>query len=419
MRKTCSLFSALALWIIASAASADGIAKGLFQRIEPMVYQIRVIDIASGDKYTIGSGFSIGTDGQIATNFHVVSSYVHEPEKYRLEYVAHDGSTGDLSLSVIDVIHDLAIVHGPQSDSSFLQLASTDIQQGSRVYSMGNPLDLGMTIIEGTYNGLVEHSRYRKILFSGSLNPGMSGGPALNQQGEVIGINVSKGGEQISFLVPVAHLVTLQEQDTTVADSIDYKQVITASLLADQKAFYSTVLESEKSYKTLGNLRIPDELSDSLKCWGHTVDKEEHKYVGVHQHCRSEDEIYISQELYVGNFAYDFEHISTAELNRFQFYSLLQQRFTQRTFGNTYSDDEVSDYQCHSAVVGLESGAWKTASCFRAYKKYPGLYDASMSMTSIDRPLEAGILKVGAAGVSKDNAMAMFRYLMGAVQWKD
>ena len=55
---------------------------------------------------------------------------------------------------------------------------------------MGNPHDLGMTIIEGTYNGLIQTSRFQKILFSGSLNSGMSGGPAMDDKGRVIGVGV-------------------------------------------------------------------------------------------------------------------------------------------------------------------------------------------------------------------------------------
>ena len=57
------------------------------------------------------------------------------------------------------------------------------MSQGERIYSLGNPLDVGFAVIEGTYNGLVERSFYPTIFFAGSLNPGVSGGPTLDQQG--------------------------------------------------------------------------------------------------------------------------------------------------------------------------------------------------------------------------------------------
>ena len=61
-------------------------------------------------------------------------------------------------------------------------------------------------MIEGTYNGLVRRSFYPQIFFGGSLSAGVSGGPALDEQGRVIGINVARrvDGEQVSFLVPAS-----------------------------------------------------------------------------------------------------------------------------------------------------------------------------------------------------------------------
>ena len=46
---------------------------------------------------------------------------------------------------------------------------------------MGNPLDLGFTIVEGTYNGFVEKSYNPRMHFTGAINPGMSGGPAVTR----------------------------------------------------------------------------------------------------------------------------------------------------------------------------------------------------------------------------------------------
>ena len=205
-------------------------ATSLFSELKQTVFQIRVIDIASGDKFTIGSGFQISEQGHIATNFHVVSPYVHDPDKYRLEFVRTTQSKHATSEEIIqpaqlltfDVIHDLALLTINNTDNSqhdFLALSDQPLNKGDRIYSMGNPHDLGMTIIEGNYNGLLQASRYQKILFSGSLNPGMSGGPAINTQGKVIGINVSTQGSEISYLVPVSYLQALIKETDTLAIS--------------------------------------------------------------------------------------------------------------------------------------------------------------------------------------------------------
>lgn len=399
-------------------AAPEPVARQLFKQKEALVYQIRVIDITSGDKYSIGSGFRVRDTGLLATNFHVVSSFVHEPDKYRLEYVAADESKGPLSLLAIDVVHDLAIVQAAGLAPGHLALAEAELAKGDRIYSMGNPRDLGMTIVEGTYNGLVENSRYQKILFSGSLNPGMSGGPALNSKGEVIGVNVSKGGEQLSFLVPVGHLYELLDNPLQGDPEAGFEAAIRQSLVADQDRFYAAILESPLQTKLMGEITIPKKLHPSLKCWGHTVDEEDLHYGAVHQHCKSEDEIFISDRLYLGKFSFDAELIHSEGLNRFQFYNALEERFNHHQLESTYDEEEVTGFNCRDDLVSLRSGVWKVSTCFREYTKYPGLYDASMVMVTTDYPQKAAIVKIASTGISANNARGLFTKVMGAIAWK-
>lgn len=393
----------------------------LFDNLRRQVYQIRVIDIASGDKYTIGSGFQVSADGHIATNFHVVSPFVHEPEKYRLEFASFDDSVAAASLLAIDVIHDLAILRSVELGPDYIRLNASELSQGDRIYSMGNPQDLGMTIIEGNYNGYVQTSRYQKILFSGSLNAGMSGGPTLDANGEVIGINVSKGGEQLSFLVPVNELITLlasvTANDSIATDSKDFDRIIQQALFADQTSFYRSIIDKPINTETLGELDVPSDISDSLKCWGHTEEKEDIKYQAVHQHCQSEDQIYIKDDLYVGDFFYDFEWITTSELNRLQFYTFLQGRYEHRNLNNTYTEKQVGNYHCETDFVEATGHTWKVSSCFRGYKRYRGIYDALFLMASVDENDKAAIVKLGASGIGRDNALSLIRHFMEAVQW--
>jgi S1-C subfamily serine protease len=418
-------FFAIAVVVVLLASATDTIAQAntassLFERGKQAVYQIRVIDVASGDKYSIGSGFQISYDGLIGTNFHVVSAFVHEPAKFRLEYVRHDGEVHPVTLLLTDVVHDLALLKTENPSEAYLELATQELGKGDRIYSMGNPLDLGMSIIEGTYNGLVENSRYRKILFSGSLNAGMSGGPALDSAGKVMGINVSKGEEQLSFLVPVDHLRALLAEHTGGTAVTDHDERIRQALIADQDAFYQSMVSQPPKLKTMGALSIPDRLVESLRCWGHSVDEEEKdkKYTAAHQHCRAEDNIFVTQKLYIGHFQYDFELINTDQLNRFQFYSLLQEQFSHQAFGNTDDKEQVGKFTCEDDLVRINDHKWKVSTCMRAYKKYTGLFDASMIMVSMDFADRAAIVTVSASGISAENAGAVFRYIAEAVTWK-
>ena len=88
---------------------------------------------------------------------------------------------------------------------------------------------------------MAEKSFHDKILFSGALNPGMSGGPAIDGIGQVVGVNVSTAGNDISFLVPVQFLsVLLDRTDPAGPDaSINLHERIEAQLLDNQQKYLS------------------------------------------------------------------------------------------------------------------------------------------------------------------------------------
>ncbi|MFK7733483.1 MAG: serine protease [Pseudomonadales bacterium] len=402
-------------------------ASTLFDRYSSGVVQVRTIDLASGDKTSIGSGFSVDGGRYVATNFHVVSLLIHAPETYRLELVDDEGETIEATVAAIDVIHDLALLSPAREVTRSLRLRTTTPSQGDRIFSLGNPQDLGMTIIEGNYNGLVKKSRYQKILFSGSLNSGMSGGPAIDSRGRVLGINVSKGGEQISFLVPAEQLqfvidkarrANLGSDNSSEFQRPDFVEQIRTALYNDQSTFYSKLLEDDWSLETFGGLMLPQKISNTLKCWGHTVEDDDLLYESFHQHCQSNDAIYIDDNFYTGQFEYDFEWLESNELNTFQFYNAVERRFSHKSQHSGSDEEDVSEYQCNTDIVSIADSRWKVSSCFRAYQSYDDLYDALLLMAALDSNNTSAVLKASATGISQNSATALFAKLMGAIAWK-
>ena len=413
------LFVSAFCLLFSSAASAEGVASNLFSDLKHLVFQIRVIDLASGEKSSLGSGFQVSDDGYVATNFHVVSSFVHKPEKFRLEYISLDGSTGNLELKGLDVIHDLAVLKIDQPADGFFKFNTEKLTKGKRLYSMGNPLDLGMTIIEGNYNGLLKISRYQKILFSGSLNAGMSGGPAMDENGHIIGVNVAKGGEQLSFLVPVKELVVLLDRVSKNEHARGFEEDIGSSILEDQNEFYNTLFDKDWKSAPFSELMLPKNISESIKCWGHTKNKEEDEilYEAVHQHCHSQDQIFINENFYTGTLSYEYEWASTDELNRFQFYSMLQKRFTHEGLSNASDKEDITGYTCSGSFVEIDQHSWKVSNCMRAYKKYRGLYDYMLLLSSVDMNYKNAIIKVSAAGISEENINRLTEKFIGSIKW--
>jgi serine protease Do len=145
----------LILLCVSTISYATEQAEEIFKQLAPSLYQIRLIDTASGEKSSIGSGFQISSDGLIATNYHVISGYARHPNKYTIEIFDHLGKKAPLTLQSVDVINDLALVkRTTDSEMPFFKIAKSVPHKGEELYSLGNPHDLGMIVVPGTYNGL-------------------------------------------------------------------------------------------------------------------------------------------------------------------------------------------------------------------------------------------------------------------------
>ena len=409
----------LLLFTGVSGALTDEGAR-LFEQSRKSVFQIRVIDQATDEKSTTGSGFYISPGGHMVTNYHVVSDYVMKPQQYRIKYLNEDGSFGDLKLVAFDVVHDLAVLLDEKGAGSHLVLGHSQLAKGERIFSMGNPYDLGMSIIEGTFNGLMEKSMYRKILFSGSLNPGMSGGPALNRDGEVIGVNVSTMGNDVSFLVPVEFLKDLYQEALGQAGAppSDLEGVIEQQVLAQQNRFIEDLLASPWGHLDLGDILIPGEIAVPIKCWSKTEDKDKELMVKVRTTCSSEDTIYINEEVTTADYSYWFIQHTNRGMNTFRFYNHIAEDYGSAFSFQNEEDEFFTKFQCRDDFVKIAGRHWKTALCVRQYKRFRQLFDLDLVLSTVDE-FDHGLMGAFAIkGVSKEAGQKLIRKFMEEIQWQ-
>ncbi len=204
---------------------------------------------------SIGTGFVIdGKEGVILTNRHVVnddratySVVIGEGEKtYDVEKVYKD-PLNDFAILKInldgEVLHELKL-----GDSDKLRVGQTVIAIGNALGEFGNSTTKG--IVSGLGRGIVAQegpfgraeSLDNVIQTDAALNPGNSGGPLLNLQGEVIGINVaiSNNAENIGFALPINTLKsvikTFEEKGKISRPflGVEYAQI--TKKLAEQRA---------------------------------------------------------------------------------------------------------------------------------------------------------------------------------------
>lgn len=412
------------LFILAWHGAAQGqndTARDLFADYKSAILQIRIIDLTSGSKSTIGSGFPVDDSGLIATNYHVIQLAASEPQQYRIEYLTESNKTGELSLVDVDVVNDLALVKATDLDRKFINLAPKEPEIGMPVYALGNPLDLGLTVVPGTYNGINRAGYHPRVHFTGSLNPGMSGGPTIDREGQVVGINVATAGNQVSFLVPVSRLQALfAGYKTRGAAIVNMQAYIGAQLLADQQEKFSRLLARDWQSISLGESKVLDELVPFVKCWGGSNSSDDKaQFLSADRSCRSEDNIYLTSTFATGILEYQFIWLEANKLNPWQFYSYYERLFGDFAPGNRAGEEDVTDFQCDNGFTQGTSGRQsKTVFCLRAYKDYPELYDILFLQGSVDDSDRALISHFTLAGVSKDNGLAFASKFMEVSQWQ-
>jgi len=144
-----------------------------------------------------GTGFIITSDGFSVTNAHVLAG------ARKAEAVTSELKVIDLELIGYDTILDIALLK-IEGTYPYLELGDSDkVKVGEGVIAIGNPLGLSFSVTEGIVSAVDRPGSNlipAYIQTDAALNPGNSGGPLINTNGQVIGINNFKvTGENLGF----------------------------------------------------------------------------------------------------------------------------------------------------------------------------------------------------------------------------
>src|ERR1700722_13751613 len=157
--------------------------------------------VGIGQRWGAGSGIVLG-EGQVLTNAHNVRGG-------QVTVTFADGHTAEGSVAGHDVDSDLAVISVDTGENPALPWASASVEIGKPVFALANPGGRGLRVTFGFISGIertFRGPRGRRI--TGSLEhtapllPGSSGGPVLNADGQLLGINTNRLGEGFYLAIP-------------------------------------------------------------------------------------------------------------------------------------------------------------------------------------------------------------------------
>lgn len=200
----------------------------------------------------IGTGFIVDSEGVIVTNQHVVSDMDAD---YKV--VTKDGQEFEVVEVVRDDLNDLAIINIDPGEAVLSELSlgnSDDLLVGQSVIAIGTPLgqyagsvttgiisglDRSVTASSGWF-GSTAKTYENVIQTDAAVNPGNSGGPLLDSQGKVIGINfaTTSSADNISFAIPINKVKSRIDEYRTYGKFIKPYLGVTYQMISEYEAYY-------------------------------------------------------------------------------------------------------------------------------------------------------------------------------------
>jgi len=182
--------------------STDG-----FSVAQQMTVRVRNVGC---DSLQTGTGFAVDSH-TLVTNRHVIE------DTKELQVTTYDGSTIEVTAASVTTVADLAIITTEQSIDVFASLAQQDPIEGDAITVIGYPNGGQLTTVSGVVLGTspdpLGAALGTVMVTTAPVEPGSSGSPVLNEDGEVVGVIYAKDEAEQSFMVPVSLLRTLMAED--------------------------------------------------------------------------------------------------------------------------------------------------------------------------------------------------------------
>lgn len=392
-----------------------------YDQLKPSLFTIEVHSGNPDAKSTLGSGYLVTRDGRLVTNYHVVGSYIEDPTRYQLRARNASGHFQAQLLS-FDVVNDLALLRiEGAAHTSPLPLAVRPPPAGSAVVAFGNPEGLGLSLVEGIFNGYAEKGLVDRMLLSMPLNSGMSGGPILNAAGEVIGTNVAveRDSNSLSFGVPVGKLRALLDAPALSSDEKSLAAEVRSQLARLESDTSARLLREFEgigdAFVSVGAARAPRPPA-VFECWDDSQLHKDERITKSQYACNLQFTPYLESLGEVAAVSLLVEHFAVEGGVGVGLFGWLESH--ARSHNQVAAiDPQSADFsppQCTAERVRAGELVWKVTSCASAYVDHPGLFDFDLMATSVSQARSVTYLSLQMSGFRMEPFRALARrYLLG------
>ncbi|MDC1303257.1 trypsin-like peptidase domain-containing protein, partial [Pelagibacterales bacterium] len=212
-----------------------------------------------------GSGFFINGSGYIASNFHVTDGC----QEIRL---------GNEKLEIIrnDIVNDIAILKSNQIGNEFIKISEEGAIKGEDIYVLGFPHGKHLSSESKVTKGVVSTlqglgNNYSQMQIDAAIQPGNSGGPVINENGELIGVTVATADYEVMF-----------DMFKSLPQNMNFaiKSQMLTNILDDSKIDYTN---PKSSWFSFGSNNLTNTIADIdkatvyLECWSTEVAMKEAK----------------------------------------------------------------------------------------------------------------------------------------------
>lgn len=217
----------------ALAQNSTPSAEQLFERLSPSIWVVKTFDDA-GRPVASGSAVVIRA-GSLITNCHVLA-------KARKVSVTRDNVAYGAALEHADIARDLCLLKVANFTAPPVTTAPAETPKvGARVYAIGNPRGMEMTISDGLLSGIrrADNDEFVALQITVPISPGSSGGGLFDAQGRLIGITTfaMRDSQNLNFALPAAWIAEVPARSAAALAARDERKSAATTQVRDAQVF--------------------------------------------------------------------------------------------------------------------------------------------------------------------------------------